>query len=106
MMGFNNKVLMIGYGSVARCTLPILLKHIKIPPKNITVIDFVDKSRELKSWINKGIRYFKEQITPINIERVLSKYVSAGGLVIDLAWNIECGDILSLCHNNNVLYVN
>ncbi len=106
MMKFNNKVLMIGYGSVAKCALPILLKHIKIPHKNITVIDFADKSKELKPWINKGVKYFQEKITPINIARALSKHVSAGGLIIDLAWNIECSDILNWCHDNKVLYVN
>jgi len=106
MMEFNNRVLMIGYGSVAKCALPVLLKHIKIPYKNITVIDFVDKSKELRPWINKGIHYFQERITPINIARVLSRHVSAGGLIIDLAWNIECSDILSWCHDNKVLYVN
>lgn len=106
MLKFNNKVLVIGYGSVSKCTIPILLKHIKIPYKNITIIDFVDKRGELKTWIKKGIRYFQEKITPINIIQVLSKYVSGGGLVIDLAWNISCNDILTWCHDNKVLYVN
>jgi len=105
-MDFKNKVLMIGYGSVAKCTLPILVKHIKIPYKNITVIDFVDKTKDLNPWIKKGIRYFQEKITPINIGRVLSKYVSPGGLIMDLAWNIDCRDIMHWCHDNSVLYVN
>lgn len=105
-MVFKNKVLMIGYGSVAKCTLPILVKHIKIPYKNVTVIDFVDKSEAMAPWIKKGVRYFQEKITPINMSRVLAKYVSGGGLIIDLAWNIDCRDILHWCHDNNVLYVN
>jgi len=106
MLEFKNKVLIIGYGSVSKCTLPILLKHIKIPLKNITIIDFVDKRKKLQSWIKKGIRYSQERITPINIAQVLSKYVSVGGLLIDLAWNINCNDILTWCHDNKVLYVN
>ncbi|MDD5086083.1 MAG: saccharopine dehydrogenase C-terminal domain-containing protein [Candidatus Omnitrophica bacterium] len=105
-MKFNNKVLIIGYGSVSRCTLPILLKHIKIPYKNITIIDFVDKSKELKPWTDKGISYFQEKIAPMNLARILSKYVSSGGLIIDLAWNIDCDDMLSWCHDNKVLYIN
>lgn len=105
-MRFKNKILMIGYGSVARCTLPILLKHIDIPHQNITVIDFIDKKKELQPWIKKGVKYFQERITPINITQLLSKHVSSGGLVIDLAWNIECLDMLSWCHENKVLYIN
>ncbi|MDP3790496.1 MAG: saccharopine dehydrogenase C-terminal domain-containing protein [Candidatus Omnitrophota bacterium] len=106
MIKFKNKVLVIGYGSVAKCTLPILLKHIDIPHKNITIIDFIDKRKELQPWIKKGIKYFQEKVTPININQLLSKHVSSGGLVIDLAWNIECLDMLSWCHDNKVLYIN
>ena len=40
MITFDNKILFVGFGFVARCTLPILLDHIKIEPKNITIIDF------------------------------------------------------------------
>ena len=105
-MKFKNKVLMIGYGSVAKCTLPILLKHIDIPCKNITIIDFLDKRKELNGWIKKGVKFYQERITPINITQILSKHVSPGGLVIDLAWNIECLDMLSWCHDNKVFYIN
>lgn len=106
MLRFKNKVLIIGYGSVSKCTLPILLKHVKIPYKNITIIDFVDMRKELKKWINKGIHYSQTRITPLNMAKELSKYASPGGLLIDLAWNIGCMDILNWCHDNKVLYVN
>ncbi len=106
MLEFKNKVLIIGYGSVSKCTLPILIKHIRIPYKNITIIDLADKHKELKGWMKKGIRYFQEKITPINIAQVLAKYVPGGGLIIDLAWNISCNDMLTWCHDNKVLYVN
>lgn len=106
MINFKNKVLIIGYGSVSRCTIPILLKHIKIPYHNITIIDFDDKHKNVRHWINKGIKYYQVRITPLNMARELSKYVSPGGLLIDLAWNIGCNDILNWCHDNKVLYVN
>lgn len=106
MHHFKNKILIIGYGSVGRCTLPVLLKHIDVPYKNITVIDFADKREELRPWIRKGIKYSQERITPINIARTLSKHVSAGGIIVDLSWNIDCLDMLSWCHDNKVLYVN
>jgi len=105
-MVFTNKVLIIGYGAVARSTLPILLRHIKIPYRNITIIDFLNKKAELKSWIRKGVHFYQEKITPQNITKILSKYVDAGSLIVDLAWNIDCIDILQWAHNNKVLYVN
>ncbi len=106
MMMFDSKVLIIGYGSVARCTLPILLKHIQIPLGNITIIDFEDKRSTLKKWTNKGITYLRQRITPENIENVLSDHLSPGGLLIDLAWNIDANTIIRWCHDHEVLYLN
>lgn len=106
MITFKNKVLVIGYGSVSRCVLPIFFKHIRMPYRNVTVIDFADKRDDLRAWTKKGVKYFQEKVTPINIAQLLAKHVSAGGLIIDLAWDIETIDILSWCHDNHVLYVN
>ncbi|MBI5023046.1 MAG: saccharopine dehydrogenase NADP-binding domain-containing protein, partial [Candidatus Magasanikbacteria bacterium] len=41
---FNHKILIIGYGAVSQCTLPILLDKIDVPFSNVTIIDFEDKS--------------------------------------------------------------
>ncbi len=103
---FNNKILIIGYGSVSQCTLPILIDKLDVPLRNITLIDFEDKSKALKKYTDRGLKYVYEKITPENLDQVLSKYVDNGGLLIDLAWNIGANDILKWCHDHNVLYVN
>ncbi|MCX5686837.1 MAG: saccharopine dehydrogenase NADP-binding domain-containing protein, partial [Candidatus Omnitrophica bacterium] len=105
-MDFKNKILIIGYGSVSQCAVPILFKHIKVPFKFVTILDFEDYRRTLKPWTDKGVKFYSEKITPLNLAKELSRHVSPGGLVIDLAWNIGCIDILTWCHDNKVLYVN
>lgn len=106
MVKFRNKILMVGYGSVAQCTVPILLKHIKVPLSNITIMDFENKAKELKKWTAKGIKYVRNRIKPENMGKLLGRYVGPGDLVIDLAWNIECTEILQWCHDHGVLYIN
>jgi homospermidine synthase len=103
---FNNNVLIIGYGAVAKCTLPILLRHVTIPLENITIIDFKDKAQDLKAWTTGGLRFYKRKVSPENLQKILSEYLSPGGLLIDLAWNIDCCELVQWCHDNNVLYVN
>ena len=105
-MEFNGKVLIVGYGAVSKCTLPILLKHVKIPYGNITIIDFEDKAKELKPWIKRGLRFERKRITQENMDSVLSEFLPKGGLLIDLAWNIDCCEIVKWCHDHEVLYVN
>ncbi|HLP02136.1 MAG TPA: saccharopine dehydrogenase C-terminal domain-containing protein [Opitutaceae bacterium] len=106
MIKFPNKILFVGYGAVAECTLPILFKHIKVAPQNVTVMDFEDRSEKLKKWTAKGVRFVQDKITEENLGAVLAKYLSAGDLLIDLAWNIDACEILQWCHDHGVLYVN
>ena len=40
------------------------------------------------------------------MNKILEKYVGAGDLIIDLAWNIDCADILIWCHEHDTLYIN
>jgi homospermidine synthase len=57
MVEFGKRILFIGYGAVAQCTLPILMKHMKVSPKNITVMDFEDRRKVLAPWTKKGVQF-------------------------------------------------
>ncbi|MFH0862387.1 MAG: saccharopine dehydrogenase C-terminal domain-containing protein [Candidatus Altiarchaeota archaeon] len=103
---FNHKVLIIGYGAVSKCALPIFLGHVNVPPEKVTIIDFEDKQEALKPWTDKGLRYLRQKITPGDMGQILSEHLEQGGLLIDLAWNIDCCDIVKWCHDREVLYVN
>lgn len=106
MMKFDGKIMFVGYGAVAQCTLPILVKHLDIPCKRITVMDFEDRRDTLRPWIARGVRFVNKRVTRENMGSLLGKHLSAGDLLIDLAWNIDCCDILQWCHDKGILYVN
>lgn len=106
MLTYDKRILFIGFGSVARCTLPILLKHVGIKPESITIIDFNPDEKALAPWVAKGINFVKDRITHGSLARILGKRVAAGDLVIDLAWNIDTCEIISWCHDNGVMYIN
>jgi homospermidine synthase len=106
MLEFRNKVLFVGYGAVAQCALPILVKHIKVPARDITVMDFEDRRAALAPWLKRGVTFVRKCVTPDNMDALLGKYLEAGDLLIDLAWNIDCCEILQWCHDRGVLYVN
>ncbi|MBI4976195.1 MAG: homospermidine synthase [Spirochaetes bacterium] len=106
MTPFKKNVLLLGFGSVAQCTLPILVKHLKMPLSNITVMDFENKREALAPWIKRGVRYIRGRITKQNIKSMFDAHLSAGDILIDLAWNIDCCEILQWCHDHDVLYIN
>ena len=103
---FNGKVLVIGCGYVSRCTIPLLLKHLDMPFNNITIIDFADNQSFVSDALKLGVHYNIIRITRENMSSVLTKYVSSGDIIIDLAWYIDCCEILQWCYDHNVGYVN
>ncbi len=105
-ISFGKKILVIGYGSVSQCTLPILLKHIDVDPRNVTVIDFEDKHQAMKELTDSGVKFYQQKVTQESLDSILSQHLDEGSVLIDLAWNIGANDIIGWCHNHNVLYVN
>jgi len=102
---FNNKVLILGAGSVSQSVLPLLIEHL-VDAKQITIMDQRDNRSRVKGALDKGATYIQDQITQDNLDSQLKKYLSAGDFLLDLAWNIDANTILNWCHDNGVLYLN
>jgi len=105
-MKFNGKLLVIGCGSVSQCALPLILKFIETSPKNIMIMDYQDNRSRVKEVLDKGVNYTMERITRQNYKELLGKYTGSGDMIIDLAWNIDCNEIVTWCRENKVHYVN
>ena len=87
-------------------TLPIMFAASNVDPKRITIMDFDPDEAVLRPWIEKGVTFVNNRVTEDNMGTLLAQYVSAGDLLIDLAWNIDCGEIVQWCHDRGVLYIN
>jgi len=105
-LSFSGRVLFLGFGAVARCTLPVLLKHLSLPLERVTIFDFSRNEEALSPWLSQGVQFVEGRITPDNLGQVLGSHLSSGDLLIDLAWNIDCCEIVGWCHSHGVLYVN
>jgi homospermidine synthase len=105
---FGGHILLLGSGSVSRCLQPLLLRHIEMDFNKLTIMDFEDLRHvyPVNETIAAGANYVQDRITPETLGKILGKYLSVGDLLIDLAWNIDCGEIVQWCHDNHVLYVN
>jgi homospermidine synthase len=103
---FDGRILVLGFGGVARCTLPLLLKHLDVPRDRITVLDMAEADEESAKPEYAGVHFVRTRITRRNLTSELSRYVGAGDLLVDLAWNISCVELLEFCRSSGVLYVN
>ena len=104
-----SRVVVLGLGSVARCTLPLLFEHLDLPPSAFTVLDggadpgLAQAARELQ---DRGARFEPVQLTRDDYAAILAARLGRGDLLVDLAWNIGTLDLLQWCRDAGVLYVN
>jgi len=102
---FQNRVLILGAGSVSQCVLPLLIEHL-VDAKQITIADMRDNRHRVSEAIAAGATYIQDQLTKENMDQFLSKYLSAGDFLLDLAWNIDVNEILGWAHDHGVIYLN
>ena len=102
---FQGRVLVLGGGSVAQTVVPLLIKH-QVSGKQVTIVDKRDTRHRFQSSIEQGASYVIDELTRENLDQFLSKYLSAGDFLLDLAWNIDCNDILGWAHDHGVMYLN
>jgi len=103
---FKGKILVFGCGGVSQCTIPLLLKLTGVAPKNVTILDHVDNRNKVKSSLAKGVKYVINTVTKDSYRKIIKKYLKAGDVCVDLAYDIDTAEIINFCHDYGVLYIN
>lgn len=101
-----SRVLVLGCGSVAQATVPLMVRDLTIEGSRITIADFVDNRSRVAPSLAQGVAYEVARITPDNLDEFLSARVGAGDMLVDLAWNIDNPTILQWCRDHGVRYLN
>ena len=106
----SRRLLVFGCGSVSQCTLPLLIEYylLKQQFQSITILDVLDRRARIEKYLSAypQISYVQELITPENYEDILSRFLSSGDILLDLAYNLETRCLLQWCHDHQVRFVN
>jgi homospermidine synthase len=97
---------MLGCGSVGRCTVPLVLRHVDMPADRITVMDFEDVRATIAEPLKAGVVFKQARLTQENYPSLLAGLVGPGDIIVDLSWNCETLDLLAWCGERDVRYVN
>ena len=103
---WNGPIVMIGFGSIGRGTLPLILRHIKCDPKQITVIDPDASESQLAE--KQGASFIAEAITRKNYKQVLKPLLTAGpgrAFIVNLSVDVDSLDIMRLARETDSLYI-
>jgi homospermidine synthase len=99
-------IVMIGFGSIGKGTLPLIERHFKFDKSRFTVIDPKDKDRSLID--ERGITFIKKALTQDNFADLLKPFLTTGGgqaFVVNLSVEVSSAAIMRLCHDVGALYI-
>lgn len=103
---FPGPIVMIGFGSIGRGTLPLILRHLDCDRSRITIIDPDDSHRALAE--KEGIRFLAQAITEANHRAVLEPLLTAGpgpAFIVNLSVDVSSRAIIELAHATGALCI-
>ena len=102
----DGAIVMIGFGSIGKGTLPLIERHFTFDKKHLVVIDPNDKDRKILD--DAGIRFLHIGLTKENFREVLTPLLSAGkgqGFCVNLSVDTSSVAIMELTREIGALYI-
>ncbi|MES5099296.1 homospermidine synthase [Agrobacterium sp. BA1120] len=99
-------IIMIGFGSIGRGTLPLIERHFKFDLSRLVVID---PREDIAEYLDgRGIRHIRAHLTKDNYKDVLKplvKNVEGQGFCVNLSVDASSVDLMKLCRKYGMLYI-
>jgi homospermidine synthase len=102
-MNFSNRILVLGYGSISKATLPLISNVTGASASQITVLAKDVSTTGLAD--NLGVNIKKVTLTKDNFKEVLKDHLTKGDLLINLTAEVSSLDLMSYCSNEEILYL-
>src|SRR5580698_9670217 len=92
---FPGRILLVGFGSIGQGVLPLILRHIDIPPSRIAIVSAdeagLDEAKEY------GVKFVHEALTRENHRRVLEPLVGRGDFLVNLSVDVSSVALIRYC---------
>lgn len=102
----NGPIVMIGFGSIGRGTLPLIERHFDFDKKQMVILDPDDAHAGLAA--KHRIRFVQAELNPANYREVLTPMLTEGegqGFCVNLSIDTSSLDIMRLCRELGVPYI-
>src|SRR5262249_53815727 len=100
-------IVMVGFGSIGKGTLPLIERHLEYDKSRITVLDPKDEGR--KALCEKhNVRFIQKGLTKDNYRELLTPLLTEGGgqgFCVNLSVDTGSTDIMELCNELGALYI-
>ncbi len=102
----DGPVVMIGFGSIGRGTLPLIERHFEFDKSRMVVIDPSDADRHLLD--ERSIAFQQQAVTRENYRQLLTPLLTKGGgqgFCVNLSVDTSSVAIMELCRELGALYI-
>jgi homospermidine synthase len=102
----DGPIVMIGFGSIGKGTLPLIERHFGFDKSRFVVIDPDDSDRALLD--QRGIRFMHEPVTRERYRQQLKPLLTSGsgtGFCVNLSVDTSSLDLMRLCRELGVPYI-
>jgi len=103
---FDGPIVMIGFGSIGKGTLPLIERHLAFDHEKFVVIAPDDADRELLDV--RQIRFLHLAITRDNYRDVLKPLLTGGpgrGMIVNLSVDTSSVDLMEFCKDIDAFYI-
>ena len=103
-LDFKGRMVMIGFGSIGQGVLPLILRHIGIRPRQITVIAEDDRGG-LPETERYGVEFIEKRLTRANYRQMLAGRLAKGDFLVNLSVEVASTALVELCQEKGALYI-
>lgn len=99
----DGPLVMVGFGSIGKGTLPLILRHIDVARDRMVIIDPDDSARAIAEFA--GIRFAQVALQPETLREILSPLLAPGGFLVNLSVGVSSVALIELCRALGALYL-
>jgi homospermidine synthase len=103
---WQGPVIIIGFGSIGKATLPLICRHLSFDENKIFIIDPNTLNKEVAD--SYGANFVNTALTRDNYQDVLRQIIDADSnksLIVNLSVDVSTKDIIRFAQSKNALYV-
>ena len=103
---FDGPIVMVGFGSIGKGTLPLLERHFEFDSSKFVVIAPDDSGRKLLD--ERGIRFLNVALKRENFREILTPLLTTGpgrGMIVNLSVDVSSLDMIDFCKDIDAFYI-
>jgi homospermidine synthase len=103
MTSFSGNMVIVGWGTIAKASLPLILRHTGISPKKITVVTAEQTDKDIAT--QHGIQYITNPLDGKNNRKILDPLLKPGDFLLNLSVDVSSVDLARIALDKGAAYM-